>query len=66
MHACAAAMLGVAFLAVALRFYMRWWNAKMDAREAVEGGEVIDREEEGLVRSGSRWKSSRTSFRYML
>jgi len=67
MHACAAAMLGVAFLAVALRFYMRWWNAKMDVREAVEGGEVVDgEEEEGLVRSGSRWKSSRTSFRYML
>ncbi|CAI4210624.1 unnamed protein product [Parascedosporium putredinis] len=66
MHTCAAAMLGVVLLALLLRFYMRWWNTRMD-RQAIEGNlSLRGEEEEGLVGPGLRRRSARNSFRYML
>ncbi|TGJ83043.1 hypothetical protein E0Z10_g5698 [Xylaria hypoxylon] len=48
MWACAAAMFGVAVLAVVLRLYLAWLNRKLDEDE----GMGVDEEVQGLVESG--------------
>ncbi|KAI1422414.1 major facilitator superfamily domain-containing protein [Xylaria sp. FL1777] len=59
MWACAAAMLGVAVLALILRVYLAWLNRKLDENE----GKAADEEAQGLVESGRR---ETIAFRYML
>lgn len=59
MWACAAAMLGVAVLAVVLRTYLAWLNRKLDEDEGMGAGEEAQR----LVESTYREKRE---FRYML
>ncbi|KAI3341990.1 major facilitator superfamily domain-containing protein [Ustulina deusta] len=59
MWACAAAMVGVAVLALVLRAYLAWLNRKLDEDEGKGGGE----EAQGLVESGRR---ETTGFRYIL
>lgn len=66
MSICAVAMIGVAVLALGLRFYLARLNRNMDAEES-QGREtaVEDEEEQGLVgRSGE--SRTRYRFRYML
>ncbi|GAB0134199.1 hypothetical protein EsDP_00002580 [Epichloe bromicola] len=71
MTACAAAMLTVAALALALRTYLRRRNGTMDEADSEptgEGGAVVD-EEQGLVGEGTtarRKTGLAQSFRYML
>ncbi|KAK3955410.1 MFS transporter [Pseudoneurospora amorphoporcata] len=73
MGVCAAAMVGVALLAVALRTYLVWSNGKLDKEvgyEAVGGGYGDGDEEEGLVGGGGddgrRGRAGQEKFRYML
>ncbi len=61
MWACAAAMVGVAVLALVLRAYLAWLNRKLDEDEGKGGGEE---EAQGLVESGRR--ETTTGFRYIL
>ncbi|KAF7562479.1 hypothetical protein G7046_g1657 [Stylonectria norvegica] len=66
MQVCAWAMFGVAILAFALRFYLKYLNRKMDIAEherVVDGTTV---EEEGLVGDGKRKRTPADTFRYML
>lgn len=68
MSACAAAMLAVAALALALRFYLMRLNRRMDRQEVERGaadGAVVEEEEEGLVGPGKR-EMPVAAFRYML
>ncbi|KAI0541201.1 major facilitator superfamily domain-containing protein [Xylaria digitata] len=59
MWACAAAMFGIAALAVVLRVYLTWLNRKLDEGE----GKGVDEEVQGLVEAGG---VERMGFRYML
>ncbi|KAI1755623.1 major facilitator superfamily domain-containing protein [Xylaria castorea] len=61
MWACAAAMFGVAVLALVLRAYLVWLNRKLDKEEGE--GEGVDEEIQRLV--GSERKES-MGFRYLL
>ncbi|KAI0553372.1 major facilitator superfamily domain-containing protein [Xylaria curta] len=61
MWACAAAMFGVAVLALVLRAYLAWLNRKLDKEEGE--GEGVDEEIQRLV--GSERKE-RMGFRYIL
>ncbi|KAI8633444.1 major facilitator superfamily domain-containing protein [Xylariaceae sp. FL1651] len=61
MWACAAAMLGVALLALLLRVYLVRLNKKLDREEGK--GEGVEEEAEGLVNAG---RSKERGFRYML
>lgn len=64
MWACAAAMSGVAVLALVLRAYLAWLNRKLDVEEGKgEGEEGADEEVQGLVGSSRR---ETVGFRYML
>lgn len=64
MWACAAAMFGVAVLALVLRAYLTWLNRKLDVEEGKrEGEEGADEEVQGLVGSSRR---ETIGFRYML
>ncbi|KFH48738.1 putative transporter -like protein [Hapsidospora chrysogenum ATCC 11550] len=66
MRTCAIAMLAVALLAAVLRFYLQYWNRRLDRQEhEMESGRTAF-EEEGLVSSGRRTKKSAEPFRYML
>ncbi|KAH6607774.1 hypothetical protein Trco_004087 [Trichoderma cornu-damae] len=65
MRACALAMLGVAFLAVVLRFYLKRQNRKMDAAEKERQADGTTVEEEGLVAPGKKRRHA-DRFRYML
>ncbi|RWA07186.1 hypothetical protein EKO27_g7926 [Xylaria grammica] len=59
MWACAAAMFGVAVLAMVLRVYLSWLNRKLDE----DDGKGVDEEVQGLFESG---RAERTGFRYIL
>ncbi|KAI0447066.1 major facilitator superfamily domain-containing protein [Xylaria telfairii] len=61
MWACAAAMSGVAVLALVLRAYLVWLNRKLDKEEGE--GEEVDEEIQRLVGSERR---ERLGFRYIL
>lgn len=65
MSTCAVAMLTVAMLAFALRFYLRYQNHKFDKAEEERRGNGDEIEEEGLVGPGRR-KTTAIAFRYML
>ncbi|KAF6815448.1 major facilitator superfamily transporter [Colletotrichum sojae] len=62
MQACAGAMLGVAVLALFLRFYLGYLNRKIDVVTVDADAE----EEEGLVGSRGRSVTAGEGFRYML
>jgi cyanate permease len=66
MRTCAVAMLTVALLAAVLRFYLQYWNRKLDRQEHEMESGATAVEEEGLVGSGRRSKKSAEPFRYML
>ncbi|KAI1351499.1 major facilitator superfamily domain-containing protein [Xylaria sp. FL0043] len=63
MWACAAAMFGVAVLAIVLRFYLHWLNRRLDDEEGKEGDGGNEEEARGLVGSSGRELGA---FRYML
>ncbi|KAH8889763.1 MFS general substrate transporter [Thozetella sp. PMI_491] len=68
MTVCACAMLGVAFLACVLRWWLSRANRKLDLEEKeneLEGHEETG-EEDGLVTGPARRYSNRDRFRYML
>jgi sugar phosphate permease len=65
MRTCALAMLGVAILAVVLRFYLKHQNAKMDEAEKERQADGSTVEEEGLVVPGKKIRHA-DKFRYML
>lgn len=65
MGVCAAAMVGVAVLAVVLRGYLVWSNGRMEREVGYEG--VGQDEEEGLVDGeGRRGREGEEKFKYML
>ncbi|KPM42394.1 hypothetical protein AK830_g4143 [Neonectria ditissima] len=66
MSTCAIAMLSVAFLAFALRLYLKYLNRKLDKTESQRLADGSTVEEEGLVGPGKRKDTPATSFRYML
>ena len=66
MQTCAWAMLGVAILALVLRFYLIRQNRRFDQADNESMAEGTTVEEEGLVRPGRMAKSRSTPFRYML
>ncbi|KAM0449038.1 hypothetical protein ACHAPV_007723 [Trichoderma viride] len=65
MRTCAVAMLGVAVLAVLLRFYLKRQNRKMDEAEKERQADGSTVEEEGLVVPGKKRRYA-DKFRYML
>ncbi|KAM0250001.1 hypothetical protein ACHAQJ_008806 [Trichoderma viride] len=65
MRTCALAMLGVAILAVLLRFYLKHQNGKMDEAEKERQADGSTVEEEGLVVPGKKRRHA-DKFRYML
>lgn len=66
MSTCAFAMLGVAFLAFALRLYLKYLNRKLDRTESERLADGSTVEEEGLVGPGKRKQTPGATFRYML
>ncbi|KYK59567.1 hypothetical protein DCS_00699 [Drechmeria coniospora] len=67
MRACSCAMLSVAILAVAMRYYLQFRNRRMDSAAAERAAAGVAGEEEGLVAPGNQKPSPLAdSFRYML
>jgi sugar phosphate permease len=66
MQTCAWAMFAVACLALALRFYLKFLNRRMDKSSERRADELGPVEEEGLVGPRKRQKSAEEMFRYML
>ncbi|KAH6895293.1 major facilitator superfamily domain-containing protein [Thelonectria olida] len=66
MSTCAIAMLSVAFLALILRFYLRYLNRRLDQTESERVADGTTVEEEGLVGPGKRKTTPAAAFRYML
>jgi sugar phosphate permease len=65
MQTCAWAMIGVALLALTLRFYLRYLNRKMDRADNDRGPDYAPVEEEGLVGPGKRRRTTGDDFRYI-
>jgi hypothetical protein len=66
MQTCAWAMLAVALLALALRFYLKFLNRRLDKAEGQRVADGAPVEEEGLVGPRKRRRSAAEIFRYML